>query len=97
MLPAVRGHLALSALLSQLGKRGVTSILIEGGSTLNAAALRSKLVNHVVLYMAPTLMGGQDARAVIGDRSPRHLAQSMKLRNVTVRRLGDDVVVEGDL
>jgi len=42
-------------------------------------------------------MGGQDARAVIGDRSPARLAQSMKLRNVTVRRLGDDVVVEGDL
>jgi diaminohydroxyphosphoribosylaminopyrimidine deaminase / 5-amino-6-(5-phosphoribosylamino)uracil reductase len=96
-LPAVRGRLALPALLAQLGKRGVTSVLIEGGSTLNAAALRAKLVNHVVLYMAPTLMGGQDARAVIGDRSPRHLAQTMKLRNVIVRRLGDDVVVEGDL
>jgi diaminohydroxyphosphoribosylaminopyrimidine deaminase / 5-amino-6-(5-phosphoribosylamino)uracil reductase len=97
MLPAVRGRLVLRALLALLGKMGVTSVLIEGGSTLNAAALRSKLVNHVVLYMAPTLMGGQDARAVIGDRSPRRLAQSMKLRNVTVRRLGDDVVVEGDL
>lgn len=96
-LPAVRGRLALPALLAHLGKRAVTSVLIEGGSTLNAAALRAKLVNHVVLYMAPTLMGGQDARAVIGDRSPRRLAQSMKLRNVTVRRLGDDVVVEGDL
>ena len=96
-LPAVRGRLALPTLLSHLGKSGVTSVLIEGGSTLNAAALRAKLVNHVVLYMAPTLMGGQDACAVIGDRSPRLLAQSMKLRNVTVRRLGDDVVVEGDL
>lgn len=97
MLPSVRGRLVLRALLAYLGKNGVTSVLIEGGSTLNAAALRSKLVNHVVLYMAPTLMGGQDARAVIGDRSPGRLAQSMKLRNVTVRRLGDDVVVEGDL
>lgn len=97
MLPAVRGRLVLRALLAHLGKTGVTSVLIEGGSTLNATALRSKLVNHVVLYMAPTLMGGQDARGVIGDRSPGHLAQSMKLRNVTVRRLGDDVVVEGDL
>lgn len=96
-LPAVRGRLALPALLAHLGKRSITSVLIEGGSTLNAAALRARLVDHVVLYMAPMLMGGQDARAVIGDRSPRRLAQSMKLRNVTVRRLGDDVVVEGDL
>ena len=97
MLPAVRGRLVLRTLFALLGKTGVTSVLIEGGSTLNAAALRSRLVNHVVLYMAPTLMGGQDARAVIGDRSPGRLAQSMKLRNVSVRRLGDDVVVEGDL
>ena len=96
-LPAVRGRLALPALFTHLGKRAVTSVLIEGGSTLNATALRAKLVNHVVLYMAPTLMGGQDARALIGDRSPGRLAQSMKLRNVIVRRLGDDVVVEGDL
>ena len=97
MLPAVRGRLVLRTLFAHLGKTGVTSVLIEGGSTLNAAALRSRLVNHVVLYMAPTLMGGQDARAVIGDRSPGRLTQSMKLRNVSVRRLGDDVVVEGDL
>jgi diaminohydroxyphosphoribosylaminopyrimidine deaminase/5-amino-6-(5-phosphoribosylamino)uracil reductase len=97
ILPAVRGRLALPSLLAHLAKRGVTSVLIEGGSTLNAAALRGKLVNHVVLYMAPTLMGGQDAKAVIGDRSPARLAQAMKLRNVTVRRLGQDVVVEGDL
>lgn len=96
-LPTVRGRLALPALLAHLGKRGVTSVLIEGGSTLNAAALRARLVDHVVLYMAPTLMGGQDARAVIGDRSPSRLAQTMKLQHVTVRRLGDDVVVEGDL
>jgi diaminohydroxyphosphoribosylaminopyrimidine deaminase/5-amino-6-(5-phosphoribosylamino)uracil reductase len=80
-----------------LGKRRITSVLIEGGSTVNAAALRAKLVNHVVLYLAPILMGGQDAKAVIGDRSPQRLAQALRLRNVTVRRIGKDLVVEGDL
>jgi diaminohydroxyphosphoribosylaminopyrimidine deaminase/5-amino-6-(5-phosphoribosylamino)uracil reductase len=70
MFPAVRGRLALPALLAHLGKTGVTSVLIEGGSTINAAALRSKLVNHVILYMAPTLMGGQDARGHRRSESP---------------------------
>ncbi len=59
--------------------------------------LREKLVNHVVFYLAPTLMGGQDAKAVIGDRSPKRLAQALTLRNLTVRRIGKDLVVEGDL
>jgi diaminohydroxyphosphoribosylaminopyrimidine deaminase/5-amino-6-(5-phosphoribosylamino)uracil reductase len=96
-LSTKNGRVSFPALLTMLGKRGITSVLIEGGSTVNAAALRAKLVNHVVLYLAPTLMGGQDAKAVIGDRSPNRLAQALTLRHVTVRRIGEDLVVEGDL
>ena len=96
-LPLKNTRVSLPSLMTMLGKRGVTSVLIEGGSTVNAAALREKLVNHVVLYLAPTLMGGQDAKAVIGDRSPKRLAQALPLRHVTVRRIGEDLVVEGDL
>ena len=96
-LSTKNGRVSLPALMTMLGKRGITSVLIEGGSTVNAAALREKLVNHVVLYLAPTLMGGQDAKAVIGDRSPKRLAQALPLRHVTVRRIGKDLVVEGDL
>jgi len=96
-LSTKNGRVSLPALMTMLGKRGITSVLIEGGSTVNAAALRAKLVNHVVLYLAPTLMGGQDAKAVIGDRSPKRLAHALTLRHVTVRRIGKDLVVEGDL
>ena len=91
------GRVSFPALLTMLGRRGITSVLIEGGSTVNASALRETLVNHVVLYLAPTLMGGQDAKGVIGDRSPRRLAQALALRHVMVRRIGEDLVVEGDL
>jgi diaminohydroxyphosphoribosylaminopyrimidine deaminase/5-amino-6-(5-phosphoribosylamino)uracil reductase len=96
-LSTKKGHVSLPALMTVLGKRGITSALIEGGSTVNASALREKLVNHVVLYLAPALMGGQDAKAMIGDRGPKRLAQVLKLRHVSVRRIGNDLVVEGDL
>ena len=96
-LSTKKGRVSLPALMTALGKRGITSVLIEGGSTVNATALREKLVNRVVLYIAPTLMGGQDAKAVIGGRSPKLLAQALALRHVTVRRIGKDLVVEGDL
>lgn len=92
-----KGRVSLQALMTVLGKRGITSVLIEGGSTINAAVLREKLVNHVLFYLAPTLLGGQDAKAVIGDRSPERLAQALTLRHVTIRRIGKDMVVEGDL
>jgi len=96
-LSTKNGRVSFPALLTLLGKRGVTSVLIEGGSTVNAAALREKLVNRIVLYLAPTLMGGQDAKAVIGGRSPDRLAQALALRHMTVRRIGEELVVEGDL
>jgi diaminohydroxyphosphoribosylaminopyrimidine deaminase/5-amino-6-(5-phosphoribosylamino)uracil reductase len=91
------GQVSLPALMRMLGKRGITSVLIEGGSTVNAAALREKLVDHVVLYLAPILMGGQDAKAVIGGRSPKRLAEALTLRHVTLRRIGEDIIMEGDL
>lgn len=96
-LPTKNGRVSLPALMRMLGKRGVASALIEGGSTVNATVLREKLVNHVLLYFAPTLMGGQDAKAMIGDRGPKRLDQALPVHHVTVRRIGIDLVVEGDL
>ncbi|MDH5740179.1 MAG: bifunctional diaminohydroxyphosphoribosylaminopyrimidine deaminase/5-amino-6-(5-phosphoribosylamino)uracil reductase RibD, partial [Nitrospira sp.] len=65
-LPARQGRVSLRALLTQLGRRGIMSLLVEGGGEINAALLKAKLVNHVRLYMAPLLLGGQNAKGVIG-------------------------------
>lgn len=96
-LPAVQGRVSLSALLKELGRRGVISLLVEGGSEINAAMLRARLVHHVRLYVAPTLLGGQNATGVIGGKSPARLAQALKLRHVRMRSVDGDVVVEGDV
>lgn len=96
-LSAVQGRVALPALLDELGRRGVTTLLVEGGSEINAAMVRAKLVNHVRLYIAPLLLGGQNAKGVIGGVCPATLAGGLKLRHMVTRSLGDDLVVEGDL
>ncbi|MDF0673324.1 MAG: bifunctional diaminohydroxyphosphoribosylaminopyrimidine deaminase/5-amino-6-(5-phosphoribosylamino)uracil reductase RibD [Nitrospira sp.] len=96
-LPAVQGRVSLPALLKQLGRRGITSLLVEGGSEVNAAMLKAKLVDHIRLYMAPLLLGGQNAKAVIGGESPARLAGAIELRHVLIRSVGNDFVVEGDL
>ena len=87
----------MSALLKELGRRGVTSVLVEGGSEINASMLKAKLVNHVRLYIAPALLGGGNAKGVVGGTSPVRLGQALKLRHMEVRSVGGDVVVEGDL
>ena len=96
-LPSVDGRVSVSALLKELGRRGVTSVLVEGGSEINASMLKAKLVNHVRLYIAPSLLGGGNAKGVVGGASPVRLGQALKLRHMQVRSVGGDVVVEGDL
>jgi diaminohydroxyphosphoribosylaminopyrimidine deaminase/5-amino-6-(5-phosphoribosylamino)uracil reductase len=96
-LPALQGRVSLRALLTQLGRRGIVSLLVEGGGEINAALLKAKLVNHVRLYLAPLLLGGQNAKGVIGGTSPARLAGAIALRHVVTRSVGHDVVVEGEL
>jgi diaminohydroxyphosphoribosylaminopyrimidine deaminase/5-amino-6-(5-phosphoribosylamino)uracil reductase len=88
---------SLRALMRKLGTRGVTSLLVEGGSELNAAMLKAKLVQRIQLYIAPTLLGGGNAKGVIGGKSPARLGQAIKLRNMRTRSVGRDLVVEGNL
>ena len=95
VLPAREGQVSLSALLSQLGRLKVTSVMIEGGSTLNASALRHGVVNRVRLYIAPRLLGGQDAKGVLGGRAPRRLAEAVALTELEVRHIGEDLLLEG--
>ena len=96
-LPTQQSRVSLPALLKQLGRRGITSLLVEGGSEVNTAMLKAKLVDHIRLYMAPLLLGGQNAKSMIGGESPARLADAIEVRHVVTRFVGDDVVVEGDL
>ena len=96
-VPRQGNRVSLRALMLELGARGVTSVLVEGGGEINAAMLKAKLVKQVRLYIAPALLGGGNAKGVIGGKSPARLAQALKLRDVRTRSVGSDVVVEGNL
>ena len=73
------------------------SLMLEGGSELNAGFLREGLVNQVYLYMSPSLLGGQNAKGLIGGISPEYLAEKFVVENVCVKSFGDDFLVTGDL
>jgi diaminohydroxyphosphoribosylaminopyrimidine deaminase/5-amino-6-(5-phosphoribosylamino)uracil reductase len=91
------GLVDLRDLMRQLGTMEITSVLVEGGAEMNASALKSGVVDKVIVMIAPKLLGGRDAVNAIGGRSPKRLTDAIALRETTVRRLGEDVIVEGYL
>jgi diaminohydroxyphosphoribosylaminopyrimidine deaminase/5-amino-6-(5-phosphoribosylamino)uracil reductase len=94
IVPAEHGRVSLKACLTELGKRGITTVLLEGGSELNASALRAGLINRLQVYVAPSLLGGQDAKGVFGGTSPTSLTDAMPLKDVQVKRVGKDLFIE---
>lgn len=76
---------------------GVVSLLIEAGSGLNASALKAGIVDKVVLFLAPLIIGGRTAPGVVGGAGIHNLKQALNLKNLTVTPVGADWMVEGYL
>jgi len=93
LLPARRGRVRFPALLQALGARGLTSLLIEGGGTVAAEALRARAVDRLVLFLAPVLVGEEGVPAV-GSLGVRRMAGAVRLDHLAVARVGQDLVLE---
>lgn len=94
-LPARDGRVDLAALLSELGAREVTALLLEGGGELSAGFLEGNLVDRVAVFVGPVLLGGRSAPTAVAGPGKR-LKDGYRLRGMTVRRVGEDVLIEGD-
>lgn len=79
--------------LARLAREGVQSLLLEGGPTLAGAFLRARLIDKVVLFLAPKLVGGDDAPPLFAGPGAPTLAQAVPLRGLEVGRSGEDVVL----
>lgn len=90
------GYLDLERALSLLARSGLTEVLIEGGGRLAAALLREDLVDEVHWFAAPKLLG-DDGRPALGSLAVESLADALALENVRVRRVGDDLHLQGDV
>ena len=85
----------LMHLMSILGKRGISHIMLEGGSTLIGAALRSRIVDRAMLFYAPKIFAGSDGLGMAAGRGPSEIAGCLQLTGMTVRPVGSDFLVEG--
>jgi len=94
-LPSREEQVDLGELLRVLGKREVTSLLVEGGATLFGSLFEQDLVDKLLVFIAPIIIGGGEAKSSVEGKGVEKVAQAMSLSRVKVERLGDDVLISG--
>ncbi len=88
------GQLNLGAVLCELGRAQLTSVLVEGGSRVHTAFLRANLVDEVQIFVAPIFIGG-DGVPLVDTLGLRTIADAPRFSTTRVRRFGNDVLIEG--
>jgi diaminohydroxyphosphoribosylaminopyrimidine deaminase/5-amino-6-(5-phosphoribosylamino)uracil reductase len=91
------GRVDLSQALTKLAERGINSILLEGGSSLNGSMLDRGLIDRVAGFVAPILVGGREAVSPIGGFGVDCVGDALRLRDVGWSTLGPDLLIEGYL
>lgn len=92
------GRVDLESLLEWLAKEDIISLMVEGGSKLNWAMLEAGVVDKVLLYYAPKILGGYDSLPMVGGAGRRSRAGAMKLKNLrTIPIAEDEFAVDADV
>ena len=91
-VPAQDGTVELRELVKRLGKRGIDSILLEGGGTLNESALRAGIVQEVNAFVAPKIFGGK-ARSPVEGAGVETPQEALQMKTEQVRQVGEDLLI----
>jgi len=93
--PLKNNKVDLNYLFEYLAKMGIDSILVEGGSTLNESILKEKLVDKVVTFIAPKIIGGSQAKTPVEGEGFKYIKDSVKLENIKTRYFDEDIMISG--
>jgi diaminohydroxyphosphoribosylaminopyrimidine deaminase/5-amino-6-(5-phosphoribosylamino)uracil reductase len=94
-LPVNNDGIEMQPLLDRLGKMGITSLLVEGGSRVIASAFRSGIVDKVLFFYAPKILGGDDGIPICQGPGPELMNDCIRVKNIRVQQFDDDVMIEG--
>lgn len=81
----------LAPLLHSLGKRGISSIFVEGGSEIFGSFLDAKLVDRFYWFIAPKIIGGREAVSAIGGRGISSMKQALQISPYGIKKIGPDI------
>jgi len=87
-------RLDLKEAMKSLYRRGITSVMIEGGASLNYYALKDGIVDKVMIFIAPKIIGGRNSVPAVGGVSTS-LQNPWRLRNLKIKHIGEDILIEG--
>jgi diaminohydroxyphosphoribosylaminopyrimidine deaminase/5-amino-6-(5-phosphoribosylamino)uracil reductase len=85
----------LDWLMKRLGEMEITSVLIEGGASLNSYALENGIVDRVMFFIAPKIIGGEKSFPAVGGKTFRNLEEAYKIKDLKIKQIGEDLLIEG--
>lgn len=85
--------ISIKEVLKELGKRNIMKLYVEGGSKVNASFLKSGYVNQLITYIAPKIIGGNNAVNMIGDINIHHIKDAYPLKFKNVEMIGEDIKI----
>ena len=88
-------HVDLSRLMKQLGERGLISVFVEGGGTLNFSLFQAQLVDQVYAFIAPKIVGGRTALSPVEGEGFAKLAEAIELEELASENLQGDILLTG--
>ncbi len=94
-IPSKCGHVNLKYLMNEIGKMGIDSILLEGGSKLNFSCIKENIVDKVMYFVAPKLVGGEKAKTSIEGEGIKSLSDAVKVNNMNSEKIGQDILLTG--
>nr|WP_279306196.1 bifunctional diaminohydroxyphosphoribosylaminopyrimidine deaminase/5-amino-6-(5-phosphoribosylamino)uracil reductase RibD [Paeniclostridium sordellii] len=85
----------LKELMIKLGELKIDSILLEGGSMLNYSALEVGIVDKVLIYIAPKIIGGVNSKTPVGGNGIEQLKDAFKIKDLNISMVSEDVLIQG--
>jgi diaminohydroxyphosphoribosylaminopyrimidine deaminase/5-amino-6-(5-phosphoribosylamino)uracil reductase len=95
VIQIAEGGRNLQGVLGELGRRELTSVLVEGGTEVAGSFYDAKLIDKLSFFIAPIVIGGRDAPVAIGGRGSNLLATAMRLRDTEITRHDHDLEITG--
>lgn len=85
----------LNWLMYKLGEESITSVMIEGGSSFSASCLDQGIVDKVIFFIAPKILGGKESIPAVGGRIFRELKDAIQVKDLKIKKIDGDLMVEG--
>lgn len=87
----------IEGMLKELGKRGIASLLVEGGGETAASFLEAGVVDKLLFFIAPIIIGGREAKTSVEGEGCQNLSEAIKLNYSRIRKIGEDILIEAYL